>query len=320
MPLLVGVTGTEIALLAVIGLLLAALVVLVIAAPRLQLALRRRRLSDDPHLPERELLAVAKLGVEEGVIAADERKLIESILRFRDTVVREVMVPRPDMVTVDVSFRAGDAAEVMLFNGYSRMPVVGEGIDDVVGLAYAKDLLRAERDGEENEPITQLMRPPRFVPETMRVPELLRDMQREQFHMAIVVDEYGGTAGLVTLEDLIEQLVGEIADEFDVQLPLVERLPEGELLVDARTSLDEVNELLDADLPDGDWDTIGGLLYGQLGRVPREGESIDIDGWHLVAQRIQGRRIGRVRISRISPPDDGSTAPARTPDSSRDGG
>ena len=142
---------------------------------------------------------------------------------------------------------------------------MGDGIDDVVGLAYAKDLMRAERDGEEDVPVRELVRPARFVPETKRVPDMLREMQRDKFHMAIVVDEYGGTAGLVTLEDIIEELVGEIVDEFDVEDPLVEPLAGGGMRVHARTALDEVNELLHAHLPEGDWDTIGGLLYHHLG-------------------------------------------------------
>ena len=266
------------------------------------LLLPGKGLAQGPYVSEEELLAVAELGVEEGVIEEDERALIESIIEFGDTVVREVMVPRPDMVTVAGDFRVADVMEVMLLNGYSRLPVCGDGIDDVVGLAYAKDLMRAERDGKEGRPVAELARPARYVPETKRVPDMLREMQGEKFHMAIVVDEYGGTAGLVTLEDIIEELVGEIVDEFDVEDPIVEPLPGGGVRVDARTALDEVNDLLHADLPEGDWDTIGGLLYGQLGHVPVEGESVQVDGWQLTAQRIQGRRIGRVRIVPASAP------------------
>ncbi len=265
------------------------------------LLLPGKGLKQGPYVSEEELLAVAELGVEEGVIEEHERALIESIIEFGDTVVREVMVPRPDMVTVGKDFRVADVMEVVLLNGYSRLPVVGDGIDDVVGITYAKDLMRAERDGEEALPVSQLVRSARYVPETKRVPDMLREMQRDKFHMAIVVDEYGGTAGLVTLEDIIEELVGEIVDEFDVEDPLVEPLAGGGVRVDARTPLDEVNELLHAELPEGDWDTIGGLLYHRLGHVPVEGESVVVGGWQLTAQRIQGRRIGRVRIT----PQDG---------------
>jgi putative hemolysin len=276
-------------------------------------------LKQGPYVSEEELLAVAELGVEEGVIEEHERALIESIIEFGDTVVREVMVPRPDMVTVGQDFRVADVMEVVLLNGYSRLPVVGDSIDDVVGITYAKDLMRAERDGEEDLPVAQLVRAARYVPETKRVPEMLREMQRDKFHMAIVVDEYGGTAGLVTLEDIIEELVGEIVDEFDVEDPLVEPLAGGGVRVDARTALDEVNELLDAELPEGDWDTIGGLLYHHLGHVPVEGESAVVDGWQLTAQRIQGRRIGRVRITRQNGMEGAvTTRRARRPPSPRD--
>jgi CBS domain containing-hemolysin-like protein len=253
---------------------------------------------------EDEVLAVADLGVDEGVIEEDERALIESIIEFGDTLVREVMVPRPDMVTVAADFRVADVVEVSLLNGYSRLPVCGDGPDDVVGLAYAKDLMGAERDGKQDVPVGELARPARFVPETKRVPEMLREMQRDKIHMAIVVDEYGATAGLVTLEDLIEELVGDIADEFDLDAPVVEQLPGGVFRVHGRTPLDQVSDLLQTRLPEGDWDTVGGLVYGQLGRVPEEGESVRLCGWRLTAQRIQGHRIGRVAIA----PDPGRRA------------
>ena len=263
---------------------------------------------------EEELLAVADIGVEEGVIEEDERALIESIITFGDTIVREVMVPRPDMVTVSGQFRVADVMEVFLLNGYSRLPVCGDGLDDVVGLAYAKDLMGAERDGKQDAPVRELVRPARFVPETKRVPDMLREMQRDKFHMAIVVDEYGGTAGLVTLEDLIEELVGEIADEFDLDDPIVEPMPGGGIRVHGRTPLDEVNDLLGARLPEGDWDTVGGLVYDRIGQVPVEGESVDVPGWRLTAQRIQGRRIGRVAIAPLGGEDDPPRPPpARAP-------
>ena len=168
-------------------------------------------------MSEEELLAVADLAVEDAVIEAEERRLIESVIELGDTVVREVMVPRTDMVTVTADFRVADAMEVAILNGYSRIPACGEGIDDIVGIVHAKDLMRAERDDHEDRPVSELARPAHFVPETKGVAELLREMQQQRFHMAIVIDEYGGTAGLVTLEDIIEELLGEIVDEFDVE-------------------------------------------------------------------------------------------------------
>lgn len=257
-------------------------------------------LKSGPFTSEAELLAVADQAVEESVIEAEERQLIESVIELGDTVVREVMVPRTDMVTFPADFRAADAMEVVILNGYSRIPAVGEGIDDIVGIVHAKDLMRADRDGEGDQPVRDLARPAHFVPETKGVAELLREMQVDRFHMAIAVDEYGGTAGLVTLEDIIEELLGEIVDEFDVEDPMIEPLPGGDVRVNARMALDEVNDLIHAQLPEGDWDTIGGLLLSELGHVPAEGESVEVQGWQLTAQRVQGRRIGRVRLHRLS--------------------
>jgi putative hemolysin len=266
------------------------------------LLLPGRGLAQGPYVSHEQLLAVAEQGVEEGVIDEGERDLIESIIEFGSTIVREVMVPRPDMVAVAAHFRVADVIEVVLLNGYSRLPVYGDGLDDVIGLAYAKDLMRAERDGEEDRPVVEIARPAQFVPETKRVPAMLREMQHDKFHMAIVVDEYGGTAGLVTLEDIIEELVGDIVDEYDLEAPHFESVAGGGVRVPARTPLDDVNDLLGVELPQGDWDTIGGLLYSELGRVPAEGEFVEVGPWRLAAQRIQGRRIGRVCITPVRSP------------------
>jgi len=261
-----------------------------------------RGLKKGPFVSEEELLALADVAEEEEVIERQERKLIHSIIEFGDTVVREVMVPRTDMVTVEASARLGEVMEVFMSAGYSRIPVYGNGVDDVIGLAYAKDLMRALREGQADHHVRDFVRQARFVPETKRVAELMPEMQQQQAHMAIVVDEYGGTAGLVTLEDLIEELVGEIVDEYDVEEAPVEPLPGGGARVNARMPIDEVNELLGAELPQGDFDTVGGLVFNLLGHVPTEGESVDHDGHRLIAEKVQGRRIGRVRIVRLPEP------------------
>jgi len=255
-----------------------------------------------PVVSEEELLALADVAVEADVIEVEERALIRSIIDFGDTVAREVMVPRPDMVTVDAGATVAFTMETVIANGYSRIPVQAEGIDDIVGLVYAKDLMRASREGRTSATVHTLARSARFVPETKRVAELMREMQAEKFHMAIVIDEYGSTAGLVTLEDLIEELVGEIVDEFDVEDPLFEPLPGGDVRVAARMALDELNDLLHLELPEGDWDTVGGLVFNLLGHVPSEGESVALDGLVLRAERVQGRRIGRVRITKPEEP------------------
>jgi putative hemolysin len=255
-----------------------------------------------PTVTEDELLALADVAVESGEIESEERALIRSIIDFGDTVSREVMVPRPDMVVLDGDVSVGQAMERAIEEGFSRIPVIEDGIDDVVGIVYAKDLMRAAREGRGGATVRTLIRPAVFVPEQKRVAELMREMQARKVHMAIVVDEYGGTSGLVTLEDLIEELVGEITDEYDVEDPLLEPLPGGDVRVNARMSLDELNDILHLDLPTGDYDTIGGLVFNTLGHVAREGETVEIDGHLLRAERVQGRRIGRVRITRR--PDD----------------
>lgn len=249
-----------------------------------------------PFAHPEELIALADAAFEDDVLLESERDLIESVIEFGETIVREVMIPRTDMMTIQADISVDAALEVTSDAGFSRVPVTRENIDDIIGLAYVKDLIRAELDDQETVPVGTLLRPPRFVPETKKVAPLLREMQRESFHMAVVVDEYGGIAGLVTLEDLIEEIVGEIVDEYDVEEPLMERQPDGTLRVDGRMLIDELNDLSGFSLPEGDWDTIGGLLFDRFGRVPREGETASCDGYELKAERVQGRRITRVRI------------------------
>lgn len=249
---------------------------------------------------ESELLAMADVALEEEVIEHGERALIHSIIEFGDTVVREVMVPRVDMATTGADQPVDAVLEHALEEGYSRVPAVEQNVDDVVGIAYTKDLIRALQQGRGTSPVRPLLRTAHFVPETKRVSALMQEMQGEKFHLAIVINEYGGTAGLVTLEDLIEELVGEIVDEFDVEEAPVEDLGDGELRVSARLPIDEVNELIGASLPTGAWDTVGGLVFDQLGHVPVVGESVTVEGVRLVADRVNGRRIERVRIVPLS--------------------
>ncbi len=268
-----------------------------IAVANVVLPGRERR---GPATTEEELLAFAQVAAEADVIEAEERMLIESVIDFGDTVAREVMVPRTDMITVPATSTVNEVIERAIEYGFSRLPVSGEGIDDLVGVLHIKDLMRAERDEQGDSGVAAYLRTPHFVPETKKVAELLPEMQSEQFHIAIVIDEYGGTAGLVTLEDLIEELIGEIVDEFDREEPLLEPLPNGEVRVDARLPVDELEEILRIEFPDGDWDTVGGLLFDQLGHVPVEGEHVDLSGHRLAAERVQGRRIQRVRVSRVA--------------------
>ena len=270
-----------------------------------------RGLKQGPFVSERELLGIVEAAAEDQVIEQEEHELIHSVIELGDTVAREIMVPRPDMVTVAVTSAVSDAIDLAIEHGYSRLPIIGESIDDVVGLAYAKDLMRAEREGRGFQPVGGLARPPRFAPETKPVARLMREMQAEQFHMAILVDEYGGTAGLVTLEDILEELVGEIVDEFDVEDVDVVHLPSGELRLDGGLSIDEVNELLDIELPSEDWDTVGGFVFGTLGHVPTTGESVEFAGHRFTASKMDGRRISEVVVGALvaAKPDDELTSP-----------
>ncbi len=256
------------------------------------------------YITDSELKAMADVAHEEKVIEHDERTFIHSIIDFGDTVAREVMTPRPDMVTVEADVTVRDALEAALGAGFSRIPVEADGIDDIIGIAYAKDLVRAERVGKAGQAVRDSMRPAKFIPESKEVSDLLREMQEEKFHMAVVVDEYGGTAGLITLEDLLEELVGDIVDEFDVEEPTVERCEDGSVLVSALYSVDDADDLLGAELPHGPWDTVGGLMLDLAGRVPDPGDSVEVDGFRLTAVDVRGRRIGRVRIEPTGAPAD----------------
>jgi CBS domain containing-hemolysin-like protein len=264
-------------------------------------------LKQGPFVSERELLGIVEAAAQDEVIEHEERELIESIIEFGDTLAREVMVPRPDMVTLSADETVSEALDTAFEHGFSRFPVVGGTIDDVIGIAYTKDLMRVERDHKGQQPVASIVRPAVFVPETKPVARLMREMQAGKFHMAILVDEYGGIAGLVTLEDCIEELIGEIVDEYDMEDNEVERLADGELRVDGGLPIDELNELLDEELPDSDWDTVGGFVLSSLGHVPHEGESVEYRGHRFTAERMEGHRIARVRVSPVpgwEAPDD----------------
>jgi CBS domain containing-hemolysin-like protein len=254
-------------------------------------------LKQGPFVSERELLGIVEAAAEDEVIEHEERELIESIIEFGDTVAREVMVPRPDMVTIPHDATVSGALDIAIEHGFSRLPVMGEGEDDVVGLAHTKDLMRAEREGRRDEPAAAVAREARFIPENKPLNRLMREMQAEKFHLAIVVDEYGDIAGMVTLEDCLEELVGEIVDEFDREDMEVVRLTDGSYIVDGGMSISDLNELLEIDLPDEDWDTVAGFVFSTLGHVPERGEAVSSNGWRFAAEQLDGRRIRRVRIS-----------------------
>jgi putative hemolysin len=265
-------------------------------------------LKKGPFVTEEEIRQMADVAAEEAAIETSERELIHSIFEFGDTVVREVMLPRPDMVAVEADATVDEGIVLAISAGRSRLPSFDDSTDNIVGLVFLKDLVARSTSGDGSEPVRGSLRPAHYVPESKRVAELLREMQTEKFHMAIVVDEYGGTAGLVTMEDLLEEIVGEITDEYDVEEPQVERLTDGRLRVPGRTPIDEANELLDVQLPSDEWDTVGGLVFNTLGHVPVEGECVKTRGLEFCAERVQGRRIVSVLIRVLEPhempPDD----------------
>jgi CBS domain containing-hemolysin-like protein len=254
-------------------------------------------LKQGPFVNEQELLGIVGAAADDDVIEHEERELIESIIEFGDTVAREVMVPRPDMLIVDNDATVTAALDMAIANGVSRLPVFAADGDDVVGLAYTKDLIRSEREGRGDEPVLDLARPVRFIPENKPVRQLMREMQAGKFHLAIVADEYGGIAGLVTLEDCLEELVGEIVDEYDVEATAIQRQPNGDYLVSGSTPVGDLSDVLDLELPDDDWDSVGGFVFGTLGHVPEEGESVMHEGLRFSVVELDGRRIRSVRIS-----------------------
>jgi CBS domain containing-hemolysin-like protein len=262
------------------------------------LLLPGRGLKEGPFVSEADLRSMAEVGHEEGTIERDEKELIHSIFEFGDTIVREVMVPRPDVQAIEADKTLRDVQALVLQHGYSRIPVFQDDLDTVVGMVYAKDVLKALHQGKHDMPLADIVREARFVPESKRVADLLREMQKEKFHIALVTDEYGSVSGLVTLEDLLEELVGEIADEYDTDEPEIEQVSEGVYRVDGKMPIDEVNEMLDIELPDEEWDTVGGLLLGLMGEIPDEGDTVDFQGVTFTAERVNGRRISKVLIKR----------------------
>lgn len=253
--------------------------------------------ASEGEVSEEELLALAEEAAASEAIDEEERVLIEQVIEFGDTVVHEVMVPRPDITAVSNNDTIDTAARIVIEHGFSRVPVFGKNIDDIKGIIYSKDIMRSLRDDSSSAEVSTIMREPFYVPEAKKISQLLREMQAETFHMAIVIDEYGGTAGLVTLEDLIEEVVGEIVDEFDVEPPMIERLSNGNFRVNGRADLDDLEAILLIDLPTGEWNTVGGLIFNSLGHVPSVGETIEINQHRFYVERVQGRRIARVLIS-----------------------
>jgi CBS domain containing-hemolysin-like protein len=250
---------------------------------------------------ETELMTLVEAGQEEGVLEQGERRMIVSIFKLGDTLAREIMVPRIDLLALDVDTPLTEAVDALLKSGFSRVPIFRETVDNILGLLYTKDLLRIWREGNQIDSLKDLLRRAYFVPEAKKVDELLAEMQAQRIHMAIVVDEYGGVAGLVTLEDIVEEIVGEIHDEYDqTEETLYQKVDDGEYVFLGRIDLDDFNEIMESTLPREEADTLAGFMYSRIGRVPVGGENVQVEDLELTVEQVSGRRIRKVRAQRIS--------------------
>ncbi len=248
---------------------------------------------------EDELTLILDASAREGVLEVDEREMINSIFLFRDKSVREIMIPRIDLLALNVETPLLQAIDMMLESGYSRVPVYEDSIDNVLGVLYIKDLLRLYREGKDSDGVRNNLRSAYFIPETKKVGELLAEMQAERNHIAIIVDEYGGVAGIVTLEDIVEEIVGEIQDEYDqAEEVLAQKVNDDEYVFQAKIDINEFNQIMGTELPKETADTLGGLLYSWFGRIPKTGESTESDDILFTVEQVTGRRIRKVRATR----------------------
>ena len=251
-----------------------------------------------PLLTEEEIKTIIEYGAREGVIEKEEKEIIKSVFKFGDTDVKEIMVPRIDIVAIEADKTVEEALDLILKTGHSKIPVYEGNIDNIIGMIYVKDVLQHVKEGK-NPKVKDITRKVLFVPESKKIDDLLREMQESKIHMAIVVDEYGGVSGLVTLEDIIEEIVGEIEDEFDREEKKIIKLSENEAIVDARLSISDVEEALNIKLPKGEYDTIAGLILDILEKIPNVGEKVVVNDIELTVEKMVGRRIYRVRIKKI---------------------
>ncbi len=264
-----------------------------------------------------ELMLIVERGGEQGVLEAEEEQMIHAVIELGEHRLHEVMVPRIAIVALDASASLDEAIDLVVDEGHSRIPVFEESIDQVIGILYAKDLLPILKNGAKDRPsLRSLLRTPVFVPESMTIDDLLHEFQRRKVHIAIVLDEYGGTAGLVTIEDLLEEIVGEIQDEYDVEEPMVVRLSEDEVRIDGRADVDELADAFETELgleDRAEYDTVGGLIFHRLGGVPKPGDRVSVDSLILTVESTDGRRVGKVLAARAKTEED----PARDHETDR---
>jgi putative hemolysin len=256
----------------------------------------------EERISSEELRLIIEQGGEQGILEAEEEQMIHAVIELGEQRVHEVMVPRIAMVSLPVDATINDAIDTIVAEGHSRIPAYETTIDEIIGIVYAKDLLPfLKQAAPDPPPLRTLLRPPVFVPESMSVDDLLHELQRRKVHIAIVLDEYGGTAGLVTIEDLIEEIVGEIQDEYDVEEPMIERLSDDEARVDGRAAVDDLAELFEMHVPledEDEYDTVGGLIYHRVGGVPKPGDQVTLDGLTLTVESTDGRRVSKVLVVR----------------------
>jgi putative hemolysin len=297
-------------LIEVLGRLFAPLVAFLTFVTRYVSRLFRADVTADERISSDELRLIIEQGGEQGILEAEEEQMIHAVIELGEQRVHEVMVPRIAMVALPATADFAQAIETIVQEGHSRIPVYEESVDEVVGILYAKDLLPFLKDPNGERPaLRTLLRTPVFVPESMTVDDLLHELQRRKVHLAVVLDEYGGTAGLVTIEDLIEEIVGEIQDEYDAEEPMIERLSDDEARVDGRAAVDDLQELFDTTfgLEDEDeYDTVGGLIYHRIGGVPKPGDEVRVDGLVLTVETTDGRRVGKVLVVRERHDEGGS--------------
>ncbi len=285
------------------GQVVAALMRPLLALPT-RLASRSREPQQLVTITEDELRLFVDASQREGVLEQEERRMIFSIFEFADTLVREIMLPRIDIFALDVNTSIDEARRALIETGYSRVPVYSETIDNIIGLLYAKDMLKVWNGSGQTSSLRDLLRKANFVPESKKLDALLAEMQAGRFHIAIVVDEYGGVAGLVTLEDMMEEIVGEIQDEYDQgeEIPY-QKISDEEYIFHGRFNLDDFNEIMGSSLSSEDADTVGGFLFNEIGHVPKTGEQWETEGLHLKVEQVAGRRVRRVRALRVANPE-----------------
>lgn len=267
---------------------------------------RRLARVEDTDDIEKEIQQIIDEGEQRGLISEDEGEMIQGIFSFRDTIAREIMVPRTDTVYAGADTKISDIIQIIIQSGHSRIPIYHDNIDNIIGTLHAKDLLPFW--GTDDTAVRGMVRPPYFIPETKKISEVLKDLRDNKSHMAVVIDEYGGTAGILTLEDIIEEIIGEVMDEYDAEQKLIVEHEDGSITVSARLDIEKLGDFLDVEFPEGDFESVGGFIISQLGKVPQVNEKVRYDHLEIVIEAATSRKIDRVRIRKMEQKVAGSEA------------